>query len=288
MSERKEFELMALGAKDAFLKVSDEATFSKEVMFALQLLRGSSYLQKCQPQSIKNAVTNIALTGVTLNPAKQQAFLVPRNIKIDGKKVMMCCLDFSYRGLIKIATDSGSVIHWDAVEVFEGDDFAIVQGTDNPHIHHLPKFPSQANAKLIAVYSRATLYNGEKSFLVMERHEIETTRNSSQCPDSPAWKGQYGEMSKKTVIKRHYKTLPQTDRMSEAIHMINQHEGLEINKKGDKAKDVLDRFGCDKTEEAEYTDMNEAQHTEEQTPPPDGLSKERANEAIKALEAKNG
>jgi recombination protein RecT len=263
MSERKQFELMALEAKGAFLKVSDEATFSKEIMYALQILRGSSYLQRCAPQTIKNAVTNIALTGATLNPALQQAFLIPRNIMVDGKKVMSCCLDFSYRGLIKIATDTGSVTHWDAVEVFEGDDFGIIQGSENPHVHHIPKFPRDPQAPLIAVYSRATLHNGDKSFLVMERHEIEATRKTSQCPESPAWKNQYGEMSKKTVMKRHYKTLPQTDRMAEAIQVLNEHEGFEVKKKGDKAKDILNRFGCDNSEEAEYTDMNETPRGEE-------------------------
>ncbi len=263
MGELQIFEKMAMMAKPAFDKMTDEATFNREINFAFQILRGSSYLQKCEPESIKNSVTNIALTGVTLNPAKQQAFLIPRNVKIDGRKTMICCLDFSYRGLIKIATDTGSVLHWDAVEVFEGDDFSIVQGTDNPHIKHLPKFPSKPDAKLIAVYSRAALHNGERSFLVMERHEIETTRKSSQCPDSPAWKGQYGEMSKKTVIKRHYKTLPQTDRMSEAIHLVNQHEGLEITKKGDKGKDLLNRFDCANSEDTPFEEMKEAQRGEE-------------------------
>ena len=342
--ELKVFEKMAMEAKSTFDKVADEETFNKEIRFAFQILRGNTTLQKCNPETIKNAISNIALTGATLNPALQQAFLIPRNISGVG---MSCCLDFSYRGLIKIATDTGSVTHWDAVEVFEGDDFGVVQGSENPHIHHIPKFPRDPKAPLIAVYSRATLHNGEKSFLVMEKYEIDDTRNTSQCPNSPAWMKQYGQMAKKTVMKRHYKTLPQTDRMSEAIQVINEHEGFEVTKKGDKARDILNRFGCDKkTEEAEYTDMNEAQHIEEQTPSEkketkkaaepgkketakpkgsassaqinkikellstlglkeeeeqlewicfnfetqipaiDGLSKEQANEAIKALEAK--
>lgn len=263
MSERKEFELMALGAKDAFLKISDEETFSKEVMWGLQILRGSAYLQKCDPQSIKNSITNIALTGATLNPAKQQAFLVPRNVKINGVKTMICCLDISYRGLIKIATDSGSVLHWDAVEIFKGDDFKIIQGTEDPHIHHIPKFPRGPKAELIGVYSRATLHEGGKPFLIMEGYEIENTRNTSQCPDSPAWKNHYGEMAKKTAMKRHYKTLPQTDRMSEAIKVLNDHEGLEITKKGDKGKDLLNRFDCGGSEDTPFEEMKEAPRGEE-------------------------
>ena len=275
MSELQVFEKMAMMSKPAFDKLADEETFNREINFAFQILRGSSTLQKCNPETIKNAISNIALTGATLNPALQQAFLIPRSVRVDGKKIMSCCLDFSYRGLIKIATDSGSVKHWDAVEVFEGDDFRPIQGSDNPHIHHIPKFPRDPKAPLIAVYSRAVLCDGEKSFLYMEKYEIDDTRNTSQCPDSPAWKNQYGQMAKKTVMKRHYKTLPQTDRMAEAIQVLNEHEGFEVTKKGDKGRDILNRFGCDSnTEEAEFTDMNEAQHTKEQTPPPPADKKE--------------
>lgn len=263
MSELQIFEKMAMMAKPAFDKMTDEATFNREINFAFQILRGNTTLQKCNPDTIKNAISNIALTGATLNPALQQAFLIPRSVRVDGKKIMSCCLDFSYRGLIKIATDSGSVKHWDAVEVFEGDDFRPIQGSDNPHIHHVPKFPRDPKAPLIAVYSRAVLCDGEKSFLYMEKYEIDDTRNTSQCPDSPAWKNQYGQMAKKTVMKRHYKTLPQTDRMAEAIQVLNEHEGFEVTKKGDKAKDLLNRFGCDNSEDTPFEEMKEAQRGEE-------------------------
>ena len=273
MSERKQFEMMALGAKDAFLKVSDEATFSKEIMYALQILRGSSYLQRCAPNTIKNAITNIALTGATLNPALQQAFLVPRNIMVDGKKVMSCCLDFSYRGLIKIATDTGSVIDIDATIVNDGDDFYYEKGL-NPVLKHVP---INKTNKITHVYVIATLHNGDKKFDVMTKDEIDKIRKTSQCPDSPAWKNFEGEMAKKTIIKRFYKTLPQTDRMSEAIHTLNQHEGLEVAKKGDKGKDVLNRFDVAGAEEAEYTDMNE-EH-QEQKPSEKPAEKEESKEA---------
>ena len=287
MGELKLFEKMAMMAKPAFDKMTDEATFNREINFAFQILRGNTTLQKCNPDTIKNAISNIALTGATLNPALQQAFLIPRSIRIDGKKVMSCCLDFSYRGLIKIATDTGSVTHWDAVEVFEGDEFGIIQGSENPHVHHIPKFPRDPNAPLIAVYSRATLHNKEKSFLVMEKYEIDDTRNTSQCPDSPAWKNQYGQMAKKTVMKRHYKTLPQTDRMSEAIQVINDHEGFEVTKKGDKAKDILNRFDVDNSEEAEFTDMNEDQPKGEVKKEP-SAKKEESKKAAKPITPSKG
>src|SRR3546814_4153463 len=56
---------------------------------------------------------NVASTGLTLNPAHGHAYLVPR----DGAIV----LDISYKGLIKIATDTGSVL-WARAECVYGKD----------------------------------------------------------------------------------------------------------------------------------------------------------------------
>src|SRR5690606_39362507 len=76
-------------------------SFQKEANFALQIFQGNDYLTKMSPDSIKNAIVNVALTGLTLNPVMKFAYLVPRK----GKFV----LDVSYMGLAKILTDTGSV-----------------------------------------------------------------------------------------------------------------------------------------------------------------------------------
>ena len=238
--ERPPFEQWAISAEGAFTQIAPKAVWLREIAFALQILRTNAQtFEKCVPGSIRDAVINIGLTGATLNPAMQQAFLIPRNIRNKG---LCCCLDFSYRGLVKIATDSGSVLDIDATCVYEGDEFYYEMGL-NPVLKHIP-CNERASEKLTHVYAVATLYNGIKKFIVLTREDVEKARKSSQAPDSPAWKGWYEEMARKTAVKRLYKLLPQTDRLSEAIAVVNEHEGLSLDgsKSQEKAKEVLGRF----------------------------------------------
>jgi recombination protein RecT len=205
--------------KERFLEVVDEKTYNKEIIFAKQIFDGNTKLQACPSESIRNAIVNIALTGATLNPALQQAFLIPRG----GK----CCLDFSYRGLCKIAVDSTSVYDIDASAVYEGDEFYYEMGL-SPLLRHIPKMGATdaEKGKVIAAYAIATLHHGIKKFVVIDKEKIERARKSSQMPNGPMWKDHYDEGAKKTAVKLLYKLLPQSERMSVAIAAINEHEGL--------------------------------------------------------------
>src|SRR5690606_33352025 len=64
-----------------------------------------------------NAINNVAAIGISLNPARKQAYLVPRDNKV--------CLDISYIGLVDLATQSGSIAWAKAELVFEQDEFEL-------------------------------------------------------------------------------------------------------------------------------------------------------------------
>ena len=101
-------EQFVYGAESSFqsVLVDRSINFEREAGFAIQILTSGDYIAKLAAgdrQSVVNAVTNIAAIGISLNPAKKQAYLVPRKGKI--------CLDISYMGLIDLAIDSGSIVH---------------------------------------------------------------------------------------------------------------------------------------------------------------------------------
>jgi recombination protein RecT len=142
---------------------------------------------------------------------------------------MMCCLDFSYRGLASLAIDTGAVLDMDATAVHKEDFFSYEMGLE-PKLVHKPSMEQDAGATT-HVYAIAILKNGIRKFIVLTKAEVEKVRQSSQAPNSPMWKGWWDEGARKTAIKKLYKLLPQNEKMSEAIEIINKHEGIDFDAK---------------------------------------------------------
>lgn len=249
VAARPNYELAVIEAKPMFTQCSDEKTWLKEVGFAMQIIRGNDVLQKCDRQSIKNAIVNISLTGLSLNPALALAYLVPRDNK--------CVLDISYRGMIKVGTDSGSVKGVQANVVYTFDEFHYEEGTNQRIDFRRNLDPPEDFKKdplgyfwkyLLCVYSIATLHDGGKDYMIMPKWRIEKIKASSKARSDRAPWGQWPEeMTRKTVIKYHYKTLPQTEHMAQAVAILNEHEGIDEGKASALAKDsqkatVLSRF----------------------------------------------
>lgn len=217
-STREHFERIAGGALN----------FEREAGFAIQVISGNDYtlrIAQDNRQSVINAVTNVAAIGISLNPAKRQAYLVPR----DGK----VCLDISYMGLLDLAIQSGSIMWGQAELVFKGDRFEL-QGFDRPPLHNRDPFSTE-RGDIVGVYVVVKTKDGDYLTTCMSISEVHDIRDRSsawkawvekkkKCP----WVTDEGEMIKKTVIKRAYKLWPKTDRLDQAVHFLNTEgeEGL--------------------------------------------------------------
>jgi recombination protein RecT len=262
--DRPKFEVLAVQAKQHFITVVDEPTWNREFTFALQTMRNNAAIfekvAQENPQSITNAIINIATIGTTLNPALRQAYLIPRSIQMNGQKRMSACLDHSYMGLCQIATSSGGCIDMDADVVYAGDYFKYIRGL-NPTLEHIPfsmredlteEQRKAGKGEMVYVYATAILPFGNimhTKFIVLDRAEVELVRKTSQAPNSPMWVNHYGEGARKTAIKKLYKLLPQTDRMSTAIAAINEFDGsdfAEQQRKKSMSSSLEERFGFQK------------------------------------------
>lgn len=211
--------------------------FDKEAGFALQILGGSDSNMRAamgNRQSVENAITNVAAIGISLNPAKKQAYLVVR------KGVV--CLDISYMGLIDLAVASGSILWAQANIVREHDNF-IVNGFDKPPTHgHDPFAGAEARGRIKGAYVVVKTPDGEYLTHTMDIDSIYAVRDRSEAwkaGQKGPWKSDEGEMVKKTVVKQAYKYWPKTDRsgrVDEAIHHLNTEggEGYEAINNGPK------------------------------------------------------
>lgn len=199
--------------------------FAREAEFAIQAITASDYcigIAKSNPQSVRDAVTNIAAIGISLNPAKKQAYLVPRKGGIS--------LAISYMGLLDLAIQSGSILWGQAEMVFSGDKFEM-NGFDQPPTHKRDPF-SKERGDMVGVYVVVKTKDGDYLTTTMTAEEVFGIRDRSdawkgwlskktKCP----WVTDEGEMVKKTVIKRAYKTWPKTDRLEKAVHYLNTEGG---------------------------------------------------------------
>ncbi len=222
--------------------------FNKEVEFACQAFMANSYLAGADKESIKNAVVNTALTGLSLNPILKYASLVPRKVN----KVLMACLDPQYIGLCKILTDTGSVVGISATLVYEkeAENFEIIQGMGGS-FKHKAYVGFENPGKIVACYSVAILPNGMKHVELIRPFEWESIRERSESVKNyrakvakneycavPIWLGpDAGEMIRKTCLKKHYKYLPKTEKaemIAQAIQLDNDVNGIDFNKEENK------------------------------------------------------
>jgi len=211
------------GAEDGFqsVLVDRSLNFEREAGFAIQVLTSNDYVAKLAAgdrQSVVNAVTNIAAIGISLNPAKKQAYLVPRKGKI--------CLDISYMGLIDLAIQSGSIM-WAQAGLVHANDAFTLNGFDRPPTHSFNPF-SKDRGDVVGAYVVVKMHSGDYLTECMSREDIDAIKNRSESvkagKQSP-WDTDYGEMAKKTVVKRAYKYWPKSDRLDQAIHHLNTDGG---------------------------------------------------------------
>ena len=210
-------------ARDDFSRVLVDRSinFERESGFAIQILQNNEFAMKVamgNKQAITAAVTNIAAIGISLNPARKQAYLVPRGGKI--------CLDISYIGLIDIATDSGSIMWAQAEVVRENDGFSL-NGFDKPPTHNFSPF-GKDRGDIIGAYVVAKMHSGDYLTTAMSIDDIYSIRNRSESWKKGAsgpWKTDEGEMIKKTVIKRAYKMWPKTERLDQVMNHLNGENG---------------------------------------------------------------
>lgn len=192
-------------------------TWAKESQFAMQLFQKNDYLTKTamsNPTSAQNAIINVAAIGITLNPASKLAYLVPR----DG----MVCLDISYMGLLHLAQATGS-IKWGQCKLVYSNDTYESNGLDTAPTHKYNAFGDRG--AVVGGYCTVKTPDGDYLTEEMSLAEIKATEATSKAKNGP-WKNFWEEMARKTIVKRASKYWPRADRLDNAIHVLNEDEGI--------------------------------------------------------------
>jgi len=194
-------------------------TWAKESQFAIQAFQKNDFLAKTamsNPTSAQNAIINVAAIGITLNPAAKLAYLVPRDGGVH--------LDISYMGLLHLAQVSGA-IQWGQCKLVHANDTYESNGLDRAPTHKYNAFGERG--PVVGGYCTVKTQQGDYLTDEMSLAEIKQVESTSKAKNGP-WKNWWEEMARKTIVKRAAKYWPRVERVDNAIHHLNDDEGIEM------------------------------------------------------------
>lgn len=188
---------------------------------ALEATRNPKLMQ-CDQSSLLQCFMDLSYLGLELGPLGF-AYMIPYN----GKAT----LQLGYKGLVALARRTGNVSKVETDVVREGDEFTYEKGL-NSHLKHIPSLAIGREKKRIThAWAMFTMRDGAQQWDVMSKEQIDVIRDRSAAVISAKkygrptpWDSDYGEMAKKTVIKRVCKLLDLSPELNKAIEIDNNTE----------------------------------------------------------------
>lgn len=185
-------------------------TIARLTKVVLSCVARKPELLACSPMSLVKAVMQGAELGLEVGGLLGEAYLVP----FKGEIVLIP----GYRGLIKLARQSGEISSLEAHVVSANDAFELEYGL-SPKLIHKPFMTGDPGA-VFATYSIARFKDGGHQADVMSLSDINAIRDRSQAAKAGPWITDFNEMAKKTVVRRMCKYLP----LSPELARVLEHE----------------------------------------------------------------
>ncbi|CAA0129282.1 Protein RecT [Mycolicibacterium vanbaalenii] len=163
---------------------------------ATTVLRQTPALARCTPESFLGALLTASQLGLEPGPIGESYF-VPF-----GRDVTFIP---GYRGLIKLARNSGQLVDIWAEIVYSNDEFDYTLGLHRD-LKHVPAKGDRGEPT--HVYAAAELKDGGHPFVVMTTAEVDAIRKRSRASSNGPWVTDWAAMARKTAVKQLSKWLP--------------------------------------------------------------------------------
>ena len=226
--------------------------FVQNCMTVLQ--DGQADFSKCEPNSVVRTLLKAAFLGIDF--FNNECYAIPYG----GQ----CQFQTSYFGELKLAKkySSNPIKDIYAKIVKQGDEFEELIENGNQSINFKPK-PFN-DGEIIGAFAVCLYKDGSMIYDTMSKNDIEQTRKSfSKAANSKAWTQSYGEMCKKTVLRRLCKLI---DLDFDSVEQRKAFEdGSAFDVKGDSQKEVtkaVDPFEEETVDEAEVIDTEAVEISE--------------------------
>jgi len=163
-------------------------------------------LAQVDRRSLFGAIVRLAQDG--LLPDGREAAIVKFGDKAQAMPMIA--------GVLKKIRQSGEVAYVSAQVVHEKDHFVWKLGFAED-VEHAPPPLDQPRGKPIGAYATAVLKDGSRLLEVMSFEEIEKVRAVSRSKGAGPWVQWWGEMARKTVMRRLSKRLPMSSDLDDAF-----------------------------------------------------------------------
>jgi len=206
--------------------MSDRMDFDSFVEVAIMAVTKTPKLAECDRPTIYKSIKEAAQLNLMLDGITGEGYLVPFWNNKPNRKCYECQFIPGYRGLMKLAYQSGKVSFIEAILVYSKDPFKYTAGL-NPTIEHAPDPWSSDRGEFVGGYAVGHLVDSPNrpAYAIMSAAEITAIEQRSKAKDRGPWVTDKPEMRKKTLIRRLCKGLPLS---REQMTAASREEHIEI------------------------------------------------------------
>lgn len=213
--------------KKAVAKTMTPERFSR---IALSLYNGNPVFWEADTTTFLSALMQSAQCGLEPNTVLGEAYVIP--YKNNRAGTVDINFQVGYKGILKMAFNTGEYEAIYAHEVRKGDEFEYEYGLTKRLVHKPADIPSEHVTHYYAVYK---LKNGGFDFVVwskerVERHAREFSKNytyQGKVNQNSVWAKNFDSMAKKTVLIDVLKFAPKSVEMAKALDMDYKSDAKE-------------------------------------------------------------
>jgi phage RecT family recombinase len=186
--------------------------YEAEKFHFMKLIQDKADLQQCSKLSLYGCFLDMAVNGLSFDPAMKHAYVVSFNTNVGTKNEpkweKRATLMVSGYGELHMRVRQGQIKHADnPILVYEGDEFRHGTKDGRVFLDHIGAFPRKTD-NIIACYIRLERNDGSVDYKVLSMEEVQKLRKFSKDPNSKAWTDGLPGMIQSKTMKHAFRSYP--------------------------------------------------------------------------------
>lgn len=205
--------------------------YEAEKFHFMKLIQDKPDLQQCSKLSLYGCFLDMAVNGLSFDPAMKHAYVVSFNTNVGTKNEpkweKRATLMVSGYGELHMRVRQGQIKHADnPILVYEGDEFRHGTKDGRVFLDHVGAFPRKTD-NIIACYIRLERNDGSVDYKVLSIEEVQKLRKFSKDPNSKAWTDGLPGMVQSKTMKHAFRSYPKI-RMGEFTKLTSDIVDTEV------------------------------------------------------------